>query len=234
MPGQTSNTLGIDDARRRRPHERAAADDAAQGCGALNGLLDRRPFLDALSRALVGAVEAKDPCTRHHSERVSEYARTLGARLGLPPSLLESLRTAAILHDVGKIGIPDAILRKPGPLTAEEYDVVKRHPDTGLRILGHASFLGAELPIIRHHHERYDGGGYPSRLVGTQIPFGARILAVADALDAMFSTRTYRKNADLAGAHRELQRCAGTQWDPDVVQTALEWLDASPDTFTTR
>jgi HD-GYP domain-containing protein (c-di-GMP phosphodiesterase class II) len=234
MPGQTSDTTAIDDARRLCTDGRAALADAAQGGRAFNKLLDRRPFLEALSRALVGAVEAKDPCTRHHSVRVSEYAQTLGARLGLPPTLLESLRTAAILHDVGKIGIPDAVLRKPGPLTAEEYDVVKRHPDTGLRILGHASFLSAELPIIRHHHERYDGCGYPSRLAGAQIPLGARILAVADALDAMLSTRTYRENADLAGARRELQRCAGTQWDPDVVKKALEWLDASPDTFITR
>ncbi|HUU84634.1 MAG TPA: diguanylate cyclase [Phycisphaerae bacterium] len=191
----------------------------------------KRAYLES-TRALVGAVEAKDTYTRRHSMRVSDYAETLGTRLGVPPSQLESLKTAAVLHDVGKIGIPDAILRKRGPLTRSEYDVVKQHPETGLRILGHASFLSAELPIIRHHHERWDGLGYPSGLAGREIPFGARILAVADSLDAMFSRRSYKKRFDVAGVRRELLRCAGTQWDPDVVQAALQWLDDSPESFT--
>jgi len=177
---------------------------------------------------LVEAVEAKDPYTRRHSLSVSDYAETLGRRLGVAPAQLEVLKTAAVLHDVGKIGVPDAILRKPGPLTREEYEVVKQHPKIGVQILGHASFLSAELPLILHHHERYDGTGYPAGLSGTDIPFGARILAVADALDAMFSCRSYKDGYDVARVRHELQRNAGSQWDPVVVRAAIEYLDSCP------
>jgi putative nucleotidyltransferase with HDIG domain len=223
MPDNETHTLVI------------GGDSEARGacpqCGSSQQL--KRTCVES-TRALVGAVEAKDPFTRHHSLRVSGYAETLGARLRMTAAELESLKTAAVLHDVGKIGVPDAILQKPGRLTEEEYDVVKQHPETGLRILGHASFLSAELPIIRHHHERYDGGGYPSGLAGRQIPFAARVLAVADSLDAMFSSRSYKQRFDVPRVRQELKRCSGTQWDPQVVRAALQWLDESPETFTAR
>jgi HD-GYP domain-containing protein (c-di-GMP phosphodiesterase class II) len=157
---------------------------------------------------------------------VSDYAESLGTRLRLPASQIESLKVAAILHDVGKIGVPDAILQKPGPLTDEEYDAVKQHPQTALQILGQASFLSSELPLILHHHERYDGGGYPAGLAGDEIPFGARILAVADSLDAMFSRRSYKAGLTVDRVRRELDRCAGTQWDPAVVEAAAGFLDS--------
>ena len=149
--------------------------------------------MDAEStRAMVAAIDARDPYTRAHSVSVAAYAEAIGRRMGLSGLVLESLRKAALLHDIGKIGVPDAILTKPGPLTADEFNTVKRHPEIAIEILGHLSFLEKQLPLILHHHERYDGRGYPSGLIGDRIPIGARILAVADALDTMFSPRTYK------------------------------------------
>ncbi len=209
--------------------DRASLDDVSRWIGTTRQQL-KQTYVES-TRALVEAVEAKDPYTRRHSMTVSDYAETLGSRLHLSAPQIESLKIAAILHDVGKIGVPDAILQKPGPLTEREYDVVKQHPETALRILGHASFLNAELPLIRHHHERYDGRGYPCGLAGTDIPFGARILAVADAMDAMLSRRSYKEGYSPGRVRQELERCSGKQWDPVVVEAALEWLDEDPDTF---
>ncbi|MCH8149717.1 MAG: HD domain-containing protein, partial [Planctomycetes bacterium] len=155
-------------------------------------------------RALVAAVEAKDPFTREHSATVATYAEAMARRMKLKPSEIDTIRAAALLHDVGKIGVPDALLTKPGPLTDDEYDVVKRHPETALSILGHITFLAAERPLILHHHERFDGDGYPDGLVGEQIPLGARVLAVADAIDAMFSPRSYKPAFDKQQVRDEL------------------------------
>ncbi|MHC4064854.1 MAG: HD domain-containing phosphohydrolase [Planctomycetota bacterium] len=217
----------VEDLPTRSRLNRASLDDVSRWIGTTRQQL-KRTYVES-TRALVGAVEAKDPFTRRHSMRVSDYAETLGTRLRLPAPQIEALKVAAILHDVGKIGIPDAVLQKPGPLTEEEYDVVKQHPQTALQILGQASFLSAELPLILHHHEHYDGRGYPAGLAGDEIPFGARILAVADALDAMFSRRSYKDSFTAGRVCQELNECSGRQWDPVVVDAALDWLDSNPD-----
>jgi putative nucleotidyltransferase with HDIG domain len=183
------------------------------------------------TRALVAAVEAKDPYTRSHSLTVAAYAEAIGKKMQLPSRLIETLRAAALLHDVGKIGVPDAILTKPGPLTDEEFAVIRRHPETALEILRHVSFLTDERPLILHHHERYDGSGYPGGLKGDDIPIGARILAVADALDTMFSPRTYKKPYTVDRVCRELEVGAGHQFDPAVTDATLHWLSESPDDF---
>ncbi len=180
------------------------------------------------TQALVAAVEAKDPYTRMHSQNVAAYAETLGRRLGLPAARVESLRVAGFLHDLGKIGVPDAVLTKPGLLTPPERQLIQRHPRTALDILGHLRFLNDELPLIHHHHERYDGGGYPDGLAREEIPFGARVLATADALDAMLSGRCYKPPYPKERVQAELEAGAGTQFDPTVVAAALSWLDEQP------
>lgn len=184
-------------------------------------------YVEAI-RALVAAVEAKDPFTRAHSATVATHAEAMAKRMNLTSAETDTIRAAALLHDVGKIGVPDAILTKPGPLTDAEYAIVKRHPETALVILGHISFLAKERPLILHHHERFDGDGYPDGLAGEQIPLGARVLAIADAIDAMFSPRSYKPAYDLQRVRGELAACAGKQFDPDVTEVALDWLDANP------
>jgi diguanylate cyclase (GGDEF)-like protein len=183
----------------------------------------RQAYLES-TQALVAAVEAKDPFCQRHSMTVSEYAEEIAKRLGIRPALRRTICTAALLHDVGKIGVPDAILTKPGPLTSQEYAVVKRHPETALAILGHISSLESELPLILHHHERHDGKGYPKGLEGGQIPIGASIIAVADAIDAMRSSRSYKRPYDRDHVRRELMTCSGTQFNPEVAKAALDWL----------
>ena len=181
------------------------------------------------TRALVAAVEAKDPYTQKHSFTVAAYAEAIGKRMKLAPRMVETLRAAALLHDVGKIGVPDAILTKPGPLTEKEFEVIKRHPEIALEILGHVSYLTDERPLILHHHERYDGTGYPDGLAGDRIPIGARILAVADALDTMFAPRSYKEPYPLSRVRAELTAGAGSQFDPQVAEAALGWLDDACD-----
>jgi len=187
----------------------------------------RRACIEA-TRALVKAVEVKDPFTQAHSRTVSAYAENLGRRLRMEPRMIETLRTASLLHDVGKIGVPDAILAKPGPLTSQEFDIVKRHPQTAIEILRHVSYLSDERPLILHHHERYDGNGYPAGLSGEQIPFGARVLGVADAMDAMFSPRSYKSAFDVHRVRHELREGAGKQFDPRIAEAAVRWLDEEP------
>lgn len=184
------------------------------------------------THALVAAVEAKDPHTRAHSHTVAKYAVAIGTKLQLPPAELATLRTAALLHDIGKIGIPDAILTKPGPLTADEKRIVQRHPEAALEIIRGVSFLSAERPLILHHHERYDGTGYPARLKGDEIPLGARIIAIADALDAMLSTRSYKPAYDLPRVRAEITAGSCRQFDPLVARAAfalLNDLESLPD-----
>ena len=180
------------------------------------------------TRAMVAAVDARDPYTRVHSVSVAAYAVAIGRRMGLSAAAVESLHKAALLHDVGKIGVPDAILTKPGPLTADEFNTVKRHPEIAVEILGHLSVLADQLPLILHHHERFDGRGYPSGLVGEGIPLGARILAVADALDTMLSQRSYKPAYHVDQVRAELIACSGRQFDPAVIQAALALLDEQP------
>jgi len=190
----------------------------------LHALLERANL--ATIEALAAAIEARDPYTHGHTERCGEYAVAIAAELGLASSQWPALRLAALLHDVGKIGISDAILKKPERLTEAEYRIIKEHSQIGFDMLKEVPFLKDELPIILHHHERVDGTGYPGGLQGEDIPIGARVLLVADALDAMTSDRTYRKALPLEEAVRRLEAGAGTQFDAQVVQAALRCLAA--------
>lgn len=170
-------------------------------------------------------VEAKDPYTRGHSDRVSEYSVLIGQKLGLSEEELKILRIGGLFHDIGKIGIPDSILLKEAKLTDDEYSQIKNHPIIGAHILQKASIFQDILPIVKHHHEKYDGTGYPSRLKGEEIPYMARIAAVADTFDAMTSKRTYRDALSLDIVKAEIERCSGTQFDPDIAKLFLAILE---------
>ncbi len=176
-------------------------------------------------QALAKAIEVKDPYTRGHSERVTTYALMIAEAMGLDERERQKLKYAATLHDIGKIGIAGRVLNKPGSLTEEEYTHVKTHPLLGDSIVEPVEFLQEPRPIILHHHERYDGNGYPDGLRGEDIPLCARILSVADAFEAMRSDRPYRKALPLEEARRELVRNAGSQFDPRVVEVFLGILD---------
>jgi response regulator RpfG family c-di-GMP phosphodiesterase len=176
-------------------------------------------FIDSLIRTL----EAKDFYTRDHSKRVTRYSVAIAEELGMTGQELEDLRRASVLHDLGKIGVKEAILNKPGKLTEEEFAEIVLHPEKAVEILEPIDFYKPLFPAIRHHHERFDGGkgGYPARLAGSNIPFASRILAIADTFDAMTSTRAYRKALPVADAIAEIRRCSGTQFDPDIVPVFL-------------
>ncbi|UCC48136.1 MAG: response regulator [Gemmatimonadota bacterium] len=180
-----------------------------------------RLFLDGL-RALAAAIEARDRYTGGHLDRVSRYALATADEMGLYDQKMWSLWLASMFHDVGKLAIPDSILNKPGPLTEQEYAEMKLHPVLGAQIVKKASFLIPAALGILHHQERWDGEGYPSGLVGDQISVEGRILAVADAFDAMLSDRPYRPAQTEEYAVSELERCAGTQFDPTVVRAFLK------------
>ncbi|MEV7239784.1 HD-GYP domain-containing protein [Streptomyces sp. NPDC003236] len=174
----------------------------------------------ATIRALVQAVDIKDGYTRGHSERVGRASVLIARELGLDDERVEVLRFAGILHDVGKLGVPTRLLRKDGPLTPEERRIIELHPEYGHEMVRGISFLGEARAAILHHHERLDGSGYPYGLAGGQIPECARVVAVADAFDAMTSTRSYSRARPVEAAVEELERCAGTHFDPRMV-TAL-------------
>ncbi|GAU09798.1 phosphohydrolase [Desulfoplanes formicivorans] len=174
------------------------------------------------------AVEAKDIYTRGHSERVATYARNLGQFLGLSSKELDTLYMAGILHDIGKIGIPDSILNKPGKLTFEEYNVMKSHPQVGRDILSRVTSFKEILPIVYHHHERVDGRGYPEGLNGSEIPFLARVISVVDSYEAMTSDRAYRNALPPEEVRCILKAGAGTQWQEDLVQQWFQLIDSNP------
>jgi putative nucleotidyltransferase with HDIG domain len=176
--------------------------------------------------ALATAIEAKDPYTHGHSTRVADYAIATARQLNMTDEEIETMQTAAYLHDVGKIGIPEPILTKPGKLTKEEFEIIKTHPEISARILAPVNFHGEVISIVRHHHERVDGLGYPDRIEGGLIPVQARILSVADAFDAMTSVRPYRPAITSDDAKAELLRCAGTQFDQKIVEAFLKTLQA--------
>lgn len=161
-------------------------------------------------------VEAKDTYTRGHSDRVSEYSVLIGKKLGLSEEDLKRLKIGGLFHDVGKIGVPDNILQKNGKLSDDEYSEIKNHPTIGAHILSTASIFQDILPIVKYHHERFDGNGYPERLQGENIPYLARITAVADTFDAMTSKRVYRDSLSLDTVIDEFKRCRGTQFDPSI------------------
>ena len=183
------------------------------------------------AEALAAALEAKDAYTAQHAASIAAWAEAVGRRLGLDPAALRNLRYGAIFHDIGKIAVPEAILNKPGPLTAEEWEIVKRHTVVGEQILAPVAFLADVLPIVRHEHEHWDGSGYPDGLRGASIPLGARIVLVCDAYHAMTSDRPYRLALDPERAREELLECADKQFDPLVVESLLAVLrnpDAEP------
>jgi HD-GYP domain-containing protein (c-di-GMP phosphodiesterase class II) len=179
-------------------------------------------YLDTI-KAMVNTLEARDPYTHGHTERVRTIALYIAGRLGLRGQDLFNIAIGALLHDFGKIGVSDAILSKAKALDKKEWADIREHPAKGCRILQHIAFLHGALSCVRHHHERYDGNGYPGRLAGPAIPLQGRIIAVADAFDAMTSNRPYRRRMQVSSALEELKRGAGRQFDPEVVRAFL-WV----------
>jgi putative two-component system response regulator len=190
-------------------------------------------LVDAL-RSLATAIDTRDDYTGGHVERVARYAAATGRELGLEGDELRALWIGALLHDVGKIGVSDAILKKPGPLTAQEYAEMKRHPAIGARVMDSSSFLRPGISAVLHHQEWWDGSGYPSGLRGEAISLQGRIVAVVDSYDAMVSSRPYRDAGSDEKALAEIRACAGTQFDPSVVdaffRAAGRGFPADPDT----
>ncbi|MDQ8045060.1 MAG: HD domain-containing protein [Patulibacter sp.] len=177
---------------------------------------------------LIDVLEAKDAYTAQHARDVVDLSERVARRLGLADRDLRDVHYAAILHDIGKIGVPSDILRKPGKLTDEEFEQIKTHSDIGGRLLERIPFTQSVAPLVRAIHERFDGGGYPDHLVGEAIPIGARIVGACDAFDAMISDRPYRSGMPPADAVAELHRCAGTQFDPRVVAALVAELGPMP------
>jgi putative nucleotidyltransferase with HDIG domain len=186
------------------------------------------PAFDVL-QGLVHAVDTKDRYTKRHSEDVSRYGVFIAERLGLDAELMESIRMAGLLHDIGKIGIPDPVLRKPGKLTAAEYEIVKQHVALGDMIVRDLPEIELVRAGIRHHHERWDGDGYLGRLEGEAIPLIARILAVGDAFSAMTTTRPYRKALDIREALTRLEDAAGSQLDARLVRVFVDGIETAAD-----
>jgi putative nucleotidyltransferase with HDIG domain len=187
---------------------------------------------------LSAAIEARDPYARGHASRVTVFSQAMARRIGLDKERLSVLRLGALLHDVGKLAVPPAVLLKPGPLTEIEFVQVRRHPAAGVRMLRSLGAPREVLPSVLHHHERWDGAGYPRGRAGERIPLEARILTVADSFDAMTSTRPYRAPRQVPDALEELRRCAGSQFDAELVGVfgvvwgegeldALVWQDAA-------
>lgn len=170
-------------------------------------------------------VDAKDPYTRGHSDRVAEFSVLIGEKLGLSEQDLRTLRIGGLFHDIGKIGVPDSILQKESKLTDDEYSEIKNHPAIGVHILSTASIFNDIIPIVKHHHEKYDGNGYPSRLKGEDIPYLARITTVADSFDAMSSKRSYRNSLPIDVIKEEFRKNRGIQFDPELDDLFLDILE---------
>jgi HD-GYP domain-containing protein (c-di-GMP phosphodiesterase class II) len=201
-------------------------------CGSLTrSLLDRVDELETLNEetifAFVRAIDARDPYTARHSEKVAGYAVRLAEALGVPPRDCARIHLSGMLHDVGKVGLERSVLHKPGALSDDEWEQVREHPALSAHIIGAVARFAVYVPGARHHHERFDGRGYPDGLAGTDIPLDARILAVADAYDAMTSDRSYRPALGHDEAIERLRADAGTQFDPDCVR-AFAALDIDP------
>jgi HD-GYP domain-containing protein (c-di-GMP phosphodiesterase class II) len=200
-----------------------------EGCEAEWRIETSVPSLPSLSRA----IEARDPYTRGHSGRVTMYALAVARRLDCTFSQVDAIRLGGPVHDIGKLTIPDDVLLKAGPLDVSEHDVVRAHPEAGARLLRGIDELEHAMVCVLYHHERWDGRGYPLGLAGDEIPLEARILAVADAFDAMTSHRPYRRALAESAAIAELDRCCGSQFDPAVVAAfAAAWRDSELDADT--
>ena len=189
---------------------------------------DVHGLMMGLLHSLTSAVDAKDTYTCGHSERVALVCRHMAQQMGLGDREVEQVYMAGLLHDVGKIGVPEVVLHKAGRLTAEEFEQIKRHPEMGAKILADVKQLREIVPGVLHHHERYDGKGYPAGLSGENIPLLGRVICLADCFDAMTSSRTYRKALPLEVALTEIRRCAGTQFDPRLAE---HFLRTGPDGF---
>ena len=183
-----------------------------------------KAYLESI-QTLRYTVEAKDTYTRGHSDRVSEYSVLIGEHLGLSDDELKTLRIGGLFHDIGKIGVPDSILLKTSRLTDDEYSEIKNHPSIGAHILSDATIFQDIIPIVKHHHERFDGNGYPSKLKGEDIPYLARITAIADSFDAMTSRRTYRDSLSLDIVKAEFEKNKGSQFDPKLADIFLDILN---------
>jgi putative nucleotidyltransferase with HDIG domain len=189
-------------------------------------LQDLEQSYDYTLEALGGALDAKDAETEGHCQRVTAFTITIARAMGVDKALLRHIARGAFLHDIGKMGVPDSILRKPGPLTAEEREIMRRHCDIGYAVLERIPFLKEAAEIVLSHQECYDGSGYPRGLRAEQIPLGARIFAVADTLDAMISDRPYRRALPISAAREEIKRYSGRQFDPRVVEVFLSHPDS--------
>jgi len=174
-----------------------------------------------LMHSLTSAVDAKDAYTCGHSERVAMVSKMLAQEVGLTEQEVDRIYMAGLLHDVGKIGVPESVLQKPGRLTVEEFEQMKRHPVIGAHILQDVKQIKDIIPGVLHHHERFDGKGYPGGLAGRDIPLMGRLICLADCFDAMTTTRTYRQAMPLEAALADIRRCAGTQFDPGLTESFL-------------
>ncbi|HTG81002.1 MAG TPA: HD domain-containing phosphohydrolase [Geobacteraceae bacterium] len=183
----------------------------------------RELFINTVA-SLANAIDAKSPWTKGHSERVMHLAAAIAAEMGLDEATIERIRLGGLLHDIGKIGIIEALLEKPAMLSEDEFPPLRLHPEKGVGILAPIAQLQDVLPGILHHHERYDGKGYPAGLKGKAIPLEARVITVADSFDAIVSARPYKKGLSVAAALAELQKCAGTQFDPEVVDSLVSYI----------
>jgi putative nucleotidyltransferase with HDIG domain len=190
-----------------------------------------RLLAPTLTSALANAIEAREEGMRGHCERLTLLAMRLGLAFGLDEEEMETIRLGALLHDVGKIGIPDRVLLKEDALTEEETDLMRTHTVIGDNLLEPIDLLAAVRPIVRHHHERWDGLGYPDALAGEDIPLGARIMAVADAVEAMSAKRVYREPLSEPEIVRELERGRGRQWDPTIVDLVLRLIETDAISF---
>lgn len=210
-------------ARERMRHQQELERQVREKTAALSTALDDvAQAYNATLSALVAALDAREQETSDHSQRVVRFALAIATQLGLSSPDLEEVGRGALLHDIGKIGVSDAVLLKPGTLTPHEWTQMRRHPEIGATILSSIPFLSTAAEIVLSHQERWDGNGYPRRLKGEDIPLGARIFAVADTLDAIVSDRPYRRGVSFEAARAEIARCSGTQFDPQVVQAFLE------------
>jgi len=212
----------------RKPYDRAELLARIRSALRLRRALVGMEAAHAVVTALANAVEAKDAPTEHHCQRLAFMATRLATRIGLPEAERDAIAYGALLHDVGKIGVPEAILTKTGPLDDDEWAVMRRHPEIGERICAPLAAFGVFGPIIRHHHERWDGGGYPDGLRGEGIPVGARVVALVDAFDAMTHDRSYRAARSVADALGEIVRLAGRQFDPDLAPMLVLDVNRGP------
>jgi len=204
----------------------SAVADALERAALSRDDLRERLLAPTLASALANAIEARDEYLHGHCERLASLAVRVAELLGLPTDEVETVRLGAILHDVGKIGIPDRVLLKPGALDDEERRIIQTHPEIGDKLLEPLDLLSGARPIVRHHHERWDGTGYPDRLAGAAIPLGARIVAVSDSIEVMSSRQLYRQPSTPEQILNELRTCRGKQWDPQIVDLVLGLIDS--------